>query len=317
MTAKILVTGGTGQIGLELVVWLRERYGCENVVCSDIKTEGPGWLYKSGSFERVDVTNKEGIGEVVEKYDINTIYHMAAILSAKGEKDPRLTWDVNMSGLYNILEISRKHNIRVFWPSSIAVFGSETPNENTPQRTILSPITIYGITKVAGEHLCNYYSRHFGLDVRGIRYPGVIGGLTSSGGGTTDYAVEMFYKAVKHEKCVCFVREDTVLPFIYMPDCIRGTISLMETDPSKLKCRVGYNLSGVSFSAGELVAEIERHVPTFKCEYRPDSRRQEIADSWPRSIEDTVAREEWGWKPSYDLSSMTKDMVEKLSKRYA
>ena len=312
---RILVTGACGQIGSELTMALRERYGPENVVAAGHKTQPSEKLRASGPFVFIDVTRRETVEEVVRRYDIDTIYHLAAILSAVGEKKPQLAWRVNMDGLYNILEIAREYDlVRVFWPSSIAVFGPETPRENTPQETVLRPTTMYGVTKVAGELLCDYYFRRFGVDVRGVRYPGVISSETLPGGGTTDYAVEMFYEAIKHKRYTCFVREDTVLPMIYMPDCIKAAIQLMEADLSRLKHHNGFNLAAMSFSAGELAAEIKKHIPEFVCEYKPDFR-QEIADSWPRTIDDSAAREEWGWEPSYDLAAMTADMLEKLESR--
>ena len=315
MMKRILVTGACGQIGSELTMALRERYGPENVVAAGHKTQPSEKLRTSGPFVFIDVTRRETVEEVVRRYDIDTIYHLAAILSAVGEKKPQLAWRVNMDGLYNILEIAREYDlVRVFWPSSIAVFGPETPRENTPQETVLRPTTMYGVTKVAGELLCDYYFRRFGVDVRGVRYPGVISSETLPGGGTTDYAVEMFYEAIKHKRYTCFVREDTVLPMIYMPDCIKAAIQLMEADLSRLKHHNGFNLAAMSFSAGELAAEIKKHIPEFVCEYKPDFR-QEIADSWPRTIDDSAAREEWGWEPSYDLAAMTADMLEKLESR--
>ena len=313
---RILVTGAFGQIGTELTMALRKRYGNNNVVAVGHKTNPSENLANSGPYGYVDVTKRESVEEYVKKYDIDTIYHLAAILSAAGEKNPQLTWDVNMNGLYNILEIAREGKMtQVFWPSSIAVFGPETPRENTPQETVLRPRTMYGVTKVAGELLCNYYVRRFGLDVRGVRYPGIISSEALPGGGTTDYAVAIFYEAIKHRTYTCFVREDTVLPMMYMPDCIKATVDLMEADPTRLKHHADFNLAGMSFSAGELAAEIKRHIAEFTCEYKPDFR-QEIADSWPRSIDDSTAREEWGWKPSYNLITMTKDMLDKLSRRY-
>jgi len=269
-----------------------------------------------GPFEFIDVTRRETIEAVVKKYNIDTIYHLAAILSAVGEQNPQLAWDVNMNGLYNVLEIARERKIaRVFCPSSIAAFGPETPRDNTPQETVLRPRTMYGVTKVAGELLCDYYFYRFGLDVRGIRYPGIISSETLPGGGTTDYAVEIFYEAIKHKRYNCFLREDTVLPMMYMPDCIRGTIQLMEADLSRLKHHADFNLAAISFCPAELVAEIEKHIPELTCEYKPDFRQQ-IADSWPRSIDDSAAREEWGWKPQYDLRAMVADMLEKLGRKY-
>jgi len=254
---------------------------------------------------------------VVDRYEIDTVYHMAAILSATGERKPQLVWNVNVNGLYKILEIARERKItRVFYPSSIAAFGPETPKDDTPQETVMRPTTMYGISKVTGEMLGSYYFQRFGLDVRSVRYPGIISSETPPGGGTTDYAVEIFYEAIKHKRYTCFVREDTVLPMMYMPDCIRATIMLMEANLSQLKHHADFNLSGLSFSARELADEIQKHIPEFACEYKPDFR-QEIANSWPRTIDDRAAREEWGWEPQYDLAAMVADMLEKLGKKYA
>jgi nucleoside-diphosphate-sugar epimerase len=314
---KILVTGATGQIGSELTLELRKKYGGDNVVAAGHRRKPSEKLVKSGTFEYIDVTDRQSIENVVKKYDINTIYHLAAVLSAVGEEKPQIAWKVNMDGLYNMLEIARSHQlIRVFWPSSIAVFGQEAPRANAPQDAVLIPRTMYGVTKVAGELLCNYYFLRFGLDVRGVRYPGIISSETLPGGGTTDYAVEIFYEAIKNKRYTCFVRKDTMLPMMYMPDCIKAAIDLMEAEPSRIKCRTSYNVTGMSFSAGELASEIKKYVPEFECEYKPDFR-QKIADSWPMSIDDGVARWEWGWNPTYDLSAMTKDMIEKLTKRFA
>jgi len=314
---RILVTGATGQIGSELTIELRKKYGGDNVIAAGHRRKPSEKLVNSGPFQYIDVTNRESIEKVVQKYDIDTIYHLAAVLSAIGEEKPRIAWKVNMNGLYTVLEIAREHGLaRVFWPSSIAVFGPEAPRVNTPQDTVLIPRTMYGVTKVAGELLCNYYFLRFGLDVRSVRYPGVISSETPPGGGTTDYAVEIFYEAIKKKRYMCFVREDTVLPMMYMPDCINAAINLMEVDASRVKHRTSYNVTAISFSVGELAAEIKKHIPDFKCEYKPDFR-QKIADSWPMSIDDSVARREWRWKPTYDLASMTRDMIEKLTNKFA
>jgi nucleoside-diphosphate-sugar epimerase len=312
---RILVTGAVGQIGSELTMALRERHGGENVVAAGHKTEPERELRDSGPFVTIYVTRRETIEEVVEAYHIDTIYHMAAILSAAGEKNPQLAYRVNLDGLYTVLEIAREHEIsRVFWPSSIAVFGPDTPKDDTPQETVLRPTTMYGITKVAGELLCDYYVERFGLDVRGVRYPGIISSETLPGGGTTDYAVEIFYEALKHQRYTCFLERDTVLPMMYMPDCIRATLMVMDADADKLGHHADFNLSGLSFSPAELAAEIKKHIPEFKITYEPDYRQQ-IADSWPRTIDDSAAREEWGWKPQYNLQAMTADMLGKLSRR--
>lgn len=313
---KILVTGAVGQIGSELTLALREKYGNENVIATGRKTKPGDELLNSGPFEFINITQKETLEDVIKKHNVDTIYNMAAILSATGEEKPALCWDVNMNGLYYILDLAVKYDMtRVFVPSSIAVFGPETPRDNTPQETVLKPKTMYGVTKVAGELLSDYYFKRFNLDVRGVRYPGIISSETLPGGGTTDYAVEIFYEAIKNKEYTCFVKEGTVLPMMYMPDCIKATIDLMEADLSKLKHHSDFNLTAMSFSAGELADEIKKHIPDFKCTYKPDFR-QEIADSWPSSIDDNAAREEWGWKPAYDLPAMVKDMIEILGKRH-
>lgn len=309
---KILVIGSTGQIGTDLTMELRKKYGNENVIAGGRKTMPTEAVLKSGPFEKVDATDKEALKKAVEKYKVDIIINMAAILSATGEQNPALAWDVNINGLYNVLEIAREYKLsQVLVPSSIAVFGPETPRDNTPQETILKPTTMYGVTKVAGELLGDYYVRRFGVDVRGLRYPGIISSEVLPGGGTTDFAVAIFYDAVKYKKYTCFVREDTRLPMMYMPDCLKATIDLMEADFKKLKHHSDFNLGAMSFTAGELAAEIKKYIPEFKIEYKPDFR-QSIADSWPQSVDDSAARQEWGWKPSYGLKEMTKDMIEKI-----
>ena len=314
---KIMVTGSVGQIGSELTMALRERYGNDNVLATGHKTKPSPALRDSGPFEFIDVSKRDTIEKVVKKYNIDTIYHLSAILSAVGEKNPQLAWDVNINGTYNILEVALEYEVvRIFVPSSIAVFGPETPRDNTPQETILRPTTMYGVTKVAGELLCDYYVKRFGLDVRGCRYPGIISYETLPGGGTTDFAVAIYFEAVKNKKYTCFVREDTMLPMMYMPDCLKAAIDLMEADFSRLKHHCDFNVTAMSFTAGELAADIKKHMPEFTCEYKPDFR-QAIADSWPNSLDDSAAREEWGWQPSYDLAAMTKDMLEVLGKRHA
>jgi nucleoside-diphosphate-sugar epimerase len=316
VTEHILVTGATGQIGSELTLELREKYGKDNVVAAGHKRKPSEQLSESGSFEYVDATDKVSIEKVVKNYGVDTIYHLAAVLSAVGEENPQFAWRVNMDGLYNVLEVARENKLRsVFWPSSIAAFGPNAPRVNTPQEASLIPRSMYGVTKVAGELLCNYYFIKYGLDVRSLRYPGIIGSETLPGGGTTDYAVAIFYEAIRKKRYTCFVREDTVLPMMFMPDCVKATMDLMETDAAKIQTRTSYNINGMSFSAGELAAEIKKYIPEFVCEYKPDFR-QKIADSWPMSLDDSAARKEWGWKPKYDLAAMTKVMIEKLTKRY-
>ena len=312
---RILVTGAVGQIGSELTLALRDRYGAENVVAGFHHTSPMPQLRDSGPLARLDVTDRARLEEVVDKYKIDTIFHMAAILSAVGEEKPNLAWHVNIDGLYNVLEVARTQEItRVFVPSSIAVFGPETPRDPAPQETVLRPTTMYGVTTVAGELLGNYYVRRFGLDVRGVRYPGIISSETLPGGGTTDYAVEVFYKALQEGHYNFFVRADTVLPMMYMPDCIRATIELMEADFDRLKHHCDFNLAGMSFSAEELALEIKKHIPEFTYEFHPDFR-QEIADSWPKRIDDAAAREEWDWKPEFDLPSMVADMLARLREK--
>jgi nucleoside-diphosphate-sugar epimerase len=314
-TPKVLVTGAMGQIGSELTLALRERYGHDNVLATDVRTiEGP--LAETGPCAKLDVTDPVMLKGILERYGINTVYHLAAILSATGEKNPGLCWRVNMDGTLNVLNMAVEMKLgTVMIPSSIAVFGPETPRVNTPQETVLKPRTMYGVTKVCGELLGDYYVRRFGADVRGLRYPGIISSETPPGGGTTDFAVDIFYKAVQNGEYTCFVKEDTSLPMMYMPDCIKATIELAEADFSKLSHHGDFNVGALSFTAGELAAEIRKHIPGFRVSYEPDFR-QAIADSWPSSIDDRAAREEWGWQPAWDLPSMTADMLERLSARF-
>jgi nucleoside-diphosphate-sugar epimerase len=312
---KILVTGSVGQIGSELTMELRQRYGAENVIATGRKTQPSDELRNSGPFHFINVSDINSVEEIVKKYNIDTVYHMAAILSAVGEKNPQLCWDVNMNGTINILELGIKHEMaRIIIPSSIAVWGKGVPLDNTPQESVLKPTTMYGVTKVCGELICDYYVQRFGLDIRGLRYPGIISYETLPGGGTTDYAVAIYYEAVDKAKYTCFVREDTVLPMMYMPDCIEATIQLAEADFAGLKHHSDFNVAAMSFSAGELAASIKKYLPDFKVTYEPDFRQQ-IADSWPNSIDDSAAREEWGWQPQYDLDAMTQDMLKHLQDR--
>ncbi len=311
---KILVIGAAGQIGSELVPALREKYGNDNVIATGRKTPLPEIITENGPVIYLDTLEKDLLSKALFEYDINTIFHMASVLSATGEKMPQTAWNININGLINVLEAGRRYNIdRIIWPSSIAAFGPTTPRENTPNTTTLQPTTMYGITKVSGELLIEYYFKKYKLDTRSMRLPGIVSSETLPGGGTTDYAVEIFYEAIKNKHYTCFLKEDTVLPMMYMPDCNKCMIDLLEADVYKLKRHV-YNITGFSFSAGELAAEIKKHIPEFTIEYKPDYR-QEIADSWPKSIDDSLAREEWGWNPNYDLEKMTEDMIEKLSKR--
>jgi len=313
---RILVVGAVGQIGSELTLALRDKYGADNVVAAGRKTKPSPALRDSGPFTWCDVVDRARLDETIKEFKIDTIVNMAAILSATGEKNPQACWEVNVTGLINTLEAALEHKlVQVLCPSSIAVFGPETPKDNTPQETILRPTTMYGVTKVAGELLCDYYVRRFGVDARGLRYPGIISAETPPGGGTTDYAVWIYYKAIEEGKYECFVREDTRLPMMYMPDCIKATMDLMEAPFDKLKHHGDFNVGAMSFSAGELAAAIKRHIPEFEVTYKPDFR-QAIADSWPSSIDDSAAREEWGWQPAYDLDKMTEDMLKRLKDRH-
>jgi nucleoside-diphosphate-sugar epimerase len=313
--AKILVTGSAGQIGSELTMVLREQYGYDNVVAGGRKTRPSEKLLNSGPFEIVDCTDVKQIAAVVKKYRIKTIYHLAAILSAVAESDPALAWNVNINGLYNVLEVAREYNCAVFTPSSIGAFGPGTPQDGTPQDTLQRPNTMYGVTKVSGELLCDYYLQRFNVDTRGLRYPGIISSETLPGGGTTDYAVEIFYEAIKKKKYTCFLKAGTFLDMMYMPDCIKGAMNLMEADPGKLLHRNAFNVAAMSFDPEMIASEIRRHIPAFEMDYAIDPVRQAIADSWPDRMDDSAARKEWGWQPEYDLAGMVRDMLAVLSKK--
>lgn len=308
---KILVIGASGQIGVELTLALRKIYGGANVVASDLREENP-LLHGTGPYVSLDVMNKEMLHVQIIRQNITQVYLLAAILSATGEKNPNLAWSLNMQSLLNVLDIAREEKLhKVYWPSSIAVFGPTSPKHQCPQQTVIEPVTVYGISKYAGEFWCNYYHHRFGVDVRSLRYPGLISYKSAPGGGTTDYAVEIFHEAVEEQQYTCFLKEDTYLPMMYMPDAIRATIELMEADAAKINIRTSYNLSGMSFSPKEIGAAIQGHMPDFKMFYQPDYRQQ-IADSWPASIDDSVARNDWGWKEEYDLAGMTADMLKHI-----
>ncbi|MBW2608237.1 MAG: L-threonine 3-dehydrogenase [Deltaproteobacteria bacterium] len=310
---KIMVTGSVGQIGSELTMVLREKYGNDNVIATGHKSKPGEKLLNSGPFQFINCSDIKTVEEVVKKYNVNTIYHLAALLSAMAEENPQLAWDVNINGLYNVLEVARERNCVVFTPSSIGAFGPGTPLDNTPQDTIQRPNTMYGVTKVAGELLCDYYYKRFGVDTRGLRYPGIISYETLPGGGTTDYAVEIFYEAIKNKKYTCFLKQGTYLDMMYMPDAINSAINLMEADPAKLKHRNAFNVTAMSFDPEGIADEIKKIIPGFTIDYKVDPTRQAIAESWPNNMDDNAAREEWGWKPEYNLEAMTKDMIEKLT----
>ena len=311
---KILVIGSSGQIGGELVEGLRTIYGQESVIASDIKDLDNDALITAAPYETLNVLDKNRIFEIVQKYEITQIYLLAALLSATAEKNPMFAWDLNMNGLFNVLDLVKEGHIKqVYWPSSIAVFGPTTPRQNTPQYTIMEPNTVYGISKQTGERWCEYYFNKYNVDVRSLRYPGLIGYKSAPGGGTTDYAVHIYHEAIKHQQYECFLSENTSLPMMYMPDAIKATIDLMHAEAEKVKIRSAYNLNGMSFSPKEIALEICTHFPTFKISYNPDSRQQ-IADSWPQSIDDSAAQNDWGWKAQYDLKKMSNDMFKHLIK---
>ena len=312
ITENVLIIGSNGQLGSVLSKELQKIYGKKNVITSDIYLNSTF----DGIFEIIDATDIKAIENIVDKYDVNQIYHLAAILSAKGEKNPLKTWDLNLTMMLNVFEVARKNNVnKVFFPSSIAVFGDSAPLENTPQTTFLNPATVYGMSKVAGENWAQYYFNNYGLDIRSIRYPGIIGHESMPGGGTTDYAVEIYHSAVKNENYSCFLNPDTKLPMIYMDDAIRSTIELMQSPKENIKTRTSYNLGSMSFSPAEITLEIQKLYPNFRVEYNADYR-QEIAAKWPKSINDDEARKDWNWKPAYDLKLMTSVMLEKLEEKY-
>lgn len=309
---NILITGANGQIGTVLSHKLIEIYGENNVLTTDI-----GHMeHIQGRFEKLDIMDVKHFQEIIETNNITQIYHLASLLSAKGEQEPMFTWNINLNGLLNVLELSRKNNIKkLFFPSSIAVFGDTTPKENTPQDVPLVPDTVYGIGKVTGELWCNYYYKKYGLDTRSVRFPGIIGYQSLPGGGTTDYAVDIFHKAVKHEKFICFLKEDTMMPMMYMDDAINATLKIMEAPQNEIKLRYSYNIGAFSFTPKELFLKIKEYYPDFEIEYSPDFRQQ-IADSWVKSIDDSKARNDWGWKPDYNLDQMVESMITHLQEYY-
>ena len=306
----ILIIGAGGQIGIELANELSKIYGDNNVIVADLK---PIPALPKNPFEKLDILDKTALFELVKKHKIKQVYLLAALLSATGEQNPSLAWKLNMEGLFNVLDLAKeKHIDKVYWPSSIAVFGPTTPRINTPQQTVMEPSTVYGISKQAGEGWCNWYFNKYGVDVRSIRYPGLIGWKSAPGGGTTDYAVHIFYEALKHQKYECFLTENTALPMMHMEDAIRATLELMQAPAGKIKTRTAYNLSGLSFTPKEIAAEIKRHIPNFEITYKPDFR-QNIANSWPASIDDTTALTEWGWKAHYNLPLLVENMLKNLT----
>jgi len=313
---RILVTGALGQIGSELTLGLKERYGADNVIATDIQPDAKKKLSNDVTFETLDVLKPDRISSAVRKHRIDAIYHLAALLSAVAEKKPRDAWDINMGGLLNVLDAAKENRCSVFFPSSIGAFGPSTPQDGTPQDTIQRPTSMYGVTKVAGELLCDYYAAQSGVDVRGVRFPGIISNGTPPGGGTTDYAVEIFYEAIKNRTYTCFLKEGTSLDMMYMPDAITAAIGVMEADPSRLKHRNSFNVTAMHFTPEMLAAEIAKHIDGFTMKYRVDPVRQRIADSWPNYMDDGAAREEWGWKPDFDLASMTADMIRVLREKH-
>lgn len=315
MKKRILIIGASGQIGTELTAYLREKYGNSKVIASDIK-EGSDEIMKSGPFEILDATDYDAIQEIIIRYEITEIYLMAAMLSATAEKFPMRAWDLNMNSLFHVLNLAKEGKIeKIFWPSSIAVFGPTTPKVQTPQLTVTEPTTVYGISKLTGERWCEYYHNRYGVDVRSIRYPGLISYKTKPGGGTTDYAVDIYHKALKHQKYISFLNGETELPMMFMDDAIRATVNIMEADSNDIKIRSSYNLAAMSFNPEEIAASIRKHIPEFTIDYEPDFR-QAIADSWPNSIDDSSAREDWGWESKISLDEMTDIMLKNLKAEY-
>lgn len=311
---KILIMGACGQIGVELTLALRKMYGEANVVATDIRDEHE-LLKGSGPYEHLDAMDGTAITNIIKKHGITQVYLLAALLSATGEKMPQKAWDINMRSLLQLLDISIEQKLdKIYWPSSIAIFGSTTPKQDTAQKTIVEPETVYGISKYAGELWCQYYNKRWDVDVRSLRYPGLISWKSEPGGGTTDYAVDIYYEALKQGKYNCFLSEDTYLPMMYMDDAIRGTIEIMEAPAEKIKSRLGYNFGAMSFSPKELTQEIVKHIPDFSISYEPDFRQQ-IANGWPQSIDDTAARNDWGWKPEFDVAKMTEAMLTNLRQK--
>ena len=315
--STILVTGALGQIGAELVPALREHYGIDNVIATDLKVLPPSGAAALAPYGHLDCTEPHQLHEAVRRYEVGAIYHLAALLSAAAEAAPQLAWSVNMSGLYNVLEVARGYGCQVFFPSSIGAFGPTTPRDGTPQVTVQRPTTIYGVTKVAGELLCDYYASRFGIDTRGLRLPGLISYVAAPGGGTTDYAVEMFYHAVRYGRYTCFLAAETRLDMMYMPDAIAAMMDLMAADSGRLRYRNAYNVTAMSVTPAEIAAAIARHVPSFTVDYEVDPVRQAIADSWPRSLDDSAAHHDWGFAPRYDLKAMTADMLARLWSKLA
>ncbi len=315
MKSRILILGACGQIGTELTAALRQKYGSHKVIASDIR-EGEPELMQSGPFEIVDATNYEAIENIVIRYEISEVYLMAAMLSATAEKFPMKGWNLNMNSLFNVLNLAKDKKIeKIFWPSSIAVFGPTTPKSDTPQYTVMEPSTVYGISKQTGERWCEYYSKRYNVDVRSIRYPGIISWQTLPGGGTTDYAIDIYHKALKHKKYICFLNGETTLPMMYMDDAIKATMDIMSAPEENIKIKSSYNLAAISFNPEEIAASIRKQIPEFTISYEPDFR-QSIADSWPQSINDKEARDDWGWKHTYDLDAITEEMIKNLGPKY-